>query len=68
MDKKLELKESEWTSDNFWTRLRVYWLPNKCFLCGRWKLWGMNPHKKCVEQELRMDNDMDIIKEKYAEN
>jgi len=65
MAKKIDFKESEWTSPNLMDKLRVYWLPNRCFLCGKWKLFGKNPHKVCVERELRMDDYLDREKEKY---
>lgn len=33
---------------------KIKWrvLPNRCVLCGKWKLWGKTPHKKCEDYEL----------------
>jgi len=33
--------------------IRCYVLPSHCVLCGKFKLFGWNPHKECAEEELR---------------
>lgn len=36
-----------------WENLLWTILPGRCVLCGKWKLWGKNPHKACEDYELR---------------
>jgi len=35
----------------FWEKLFWSIFPNRCVLCGKWKLWGENPHKACSDYE-----------------
>ena len=36
---------------NLWEKLLWNVLPNRCVLCGKWKLWGKNPHLICRMRE-----------------
>jgi hypothetical protein len=36
---------------NLWEKLFWNIFPNRCVLCGKWKLWGKNPHKACSDYE-----------------
>lgn len=54
---------------HFFEWLRWDILPGRCLLCGKWKLWGIEPHKVCADYELsasaREDyySDMECLKE-----